>query len=160
MSGPGRVGLGYDIHRLAAGRRLVLGGVAIEHSAGLVGHSDGDVLLHAVMDAVLGAAGLGDLGSHFPSDDPRFAGADSLGLLRRIGSEIREAGYAVASLDATVIAEAPRLAGHVDAMRRSIADGLGVTPDRVSVKTKTNDGVGAIGAQDAIAALAVALATN
>jgi 2-C-methyl-D-erythritol 2,4-cyclodiphosphate synthase len=160
VSAPGRVGLGYDIHRLAAGRRLVLGGVAIEHSAGLVGHSDGDVLLHAVMDAVLGAAGLGDLGSHFPSDDPRFAGADSQGLLRQIGSKIREAGYTVVSIDATVIAEAPRLAGHADAMRRSIANGLGVTPESVSVKTKTNDGVGAIGAKDAIAALAVALATK
>src|SRR5881409_933390 len=128
---PQRVGLGYDIHRLAAGRRLVLGGVAIEHPAGLVGHSDGDVLLHAVADAVLGAAGLGDLGSHFPSDDPRYAGADSLDLLRRVGAKVREAGYAVVSIDATVIAEAPRVGAHVAAMRQAIARGLGLAADAV-----------------------------
>jgi 2-C-methyl-D-erythritol 2,4-cyclodiphosphate synthase len=155
-----RVGLGYDIHRLAAGRRLVLGGVAIEHPTGLAGHSDGDVLLHAVMDAVLGAAGLGDLGSHFPSDDPALKGADSQELLRQVGSKVREAGYAVVSIDATIIAEAPRLAARVGAMRQSIAQGLGVTPESVSVKAKTNDGVGAIGAGEAIAALAVALANK
>jgi 2-C-methyl-D-erythritol 2,4-cyclodiphosphate synthase len=157
---PQRAGLGYDIHRLVAGRRLVLGGVAIEHPTGLVGHSDGDVLLHAVMDAVLGAANLGDLGSHFPSDDPRFAGADSQELLRQVGSKVREAGYAVVSIDATVIAEAPRLGAHVAAMRQAIARGLGVTAETVSVKAKTNDGVGEIGAGEAIAALAVALASN
>lgn len=112
------------------------------------------------MDAVLGAANLGDLGSHFPSDDPRFAGADSQKLLRQVGSKIREAGYAVVSIDATVIAEAPRLGAHVAAMRQAIARGLDVTPETVSVKTKTNDGLGAIGAGEAIAALAVALATN
>ncbi|MDQ5831461.1 MAG: 2-C-methyl-D-erythritol 2,4-cyclodiphosphate synthase, partial [Actinomycetota bacterium] len=109
MTGP-RAGIGYDIHRLAADRRLVLGGVAIEHPTGLAGHSDGDVLLHALMDALLGAANLGDLGRHFPSDDPAYAGASSLGLLKRVGALIREAGFAVASLDATVIAQAPRLA--------------------------------------------------
>ncbi len=157
---PQRAGLGYDIHRLAAGRRLVLGGVAIEHPTGLVGHSDGDVLLHAVMDAVLGAANLGDLGSHFPSDDPRFAGADSQELLRQVGSKIREAGYTVVSIDATVIAEAPRVGVHAAAMRRAIARGLGLAPESVSVKAKTNDGVGEIGAGEAIAALAVALASN
>jgi 2-C-methyl-D-erythritol 2,4-cyclodiphosphate synthase len=157
---PQRVGLGYDIHRLAAGRRLVLGGVAIEHPTGLAGHSDGDVLLHAVMDAVLGAANLGDVGSHFPSDDPRFAGADSQELLRQVGSKIREAGYAVVSIDGTVIAEAPRLGAHVTAMRQAIARGLGLTPESVSVKAKTNDGVGEIGAGEAIAALVVALASN
>jgi 2-C-methyl-D-erythritol 2,4-cyclodiphosphate synthase len=157
---PQRAGLGYDIHRLAAGRRLVLGGVAIEHPTGLVGHSDGDVLLHAVMDAVLGAANLGDLGSHFPSDDPRFAGADSQELLRQVGSKVREAGYAVVSIDVTVIAEVPRLGAHVAAMRQAIARGLDVTLESVSVKAKSNDGVGDIGAGEAIAALAVALATN
>ena len=157
---PQRAGLGYDIHRLAAGRRLVLGGVAIEHPTGLVGHSDGDVLLHAVMDAVLGAVDLGDLGSHFPSDDPRFAGADSQELLRQVGSKIREAGYAVVSIDATVIAETPRLGAHVAAMRQAIARGLALTLESVSVKAKTNDGLGEIGAGDAIAALVVALATN
>ena len=157
---PQRAGLGYDIHRLAAGRRLVLGGVAIEHPTGLAGHSDGDVLLHAVMDAVLGAANLGDLGSHFPSDDPRFAGADSQELLRQVGSKAREAGYAVVSIDATVIAETPRVGAHVAAMRQTIAHGLGITAESVSVKAKTNDGVGEIGAGEAIAALAVALATK
>ena len=157
---PPRVGLGYDIHRLAAGRRLVLGGVAIEHPRGLLGHSDGDVLMHAVMDAVLGAALLGDIGSHFPSDDPRFAGAASEELLRHIGSKVREAGYAVASIDATVVAEAPRLGAHVPAMRQAIARGLGIAVESVSVKAKTNDGLDAIGAGEAIAAFAVAVATK
>lgn len=157
---PQRVGLGYDIHRLAAGRRLVLGGVAIEHPTGLVGHSDGDVVLHAVMDAVLGAANLGDLGSHFPSDDPRFAGADSKELLRQVGSKVREAGCSVVSIDVTVVAETPRLGAHVTAMRQVIAIGLGLATEVVSVKAKTNDGLGPIGAREAIAALAVALANN
>ena len=151
-----RSGIGYDIHRLAAGRRLVLGGVAIEHPVGLVGHSDGDVLLHAVMDALLGAANLGDLGRHFPSDDPAYAGARSSELLRRVGGLIRERGLRVASVDATVVAEAPRLAPHVQAMREAIAGALGVDADRVSVKATTNDGLGAVGASEAIAALAIA----
>ena len=151
-----RSGIGYDIHRLAAGRRLVLGGVAIEHPVGLVGHSDGDVLLHALMDALLGAANLGDLGRHFPSDDPTYAGAQSSELLRRVGGLIRERGLRVASLDATVIAEAPRLAPHVRAMREAIAGVLGVDADRVSVKATTNDGLGLVGAEEAIAALAIA----
>lgn len=156
MTGP-RAGIGYDIHRLAADRRLVLGGVAIEHPSGLVGHSDGDVLLHALMDALLGAANLGDLGRHFPSDDPEFAGASSLGLLKRVGALIREAGFAVASLDATVIAQAPRLAPHVGAMRDAIASALGIESGRVSVKATTNDGLGVVGSGEAIAALAIAL---
>lgn len=156
MSGP-RAGIGYDIHRLAADRRLVLGGVAIEHPTGLAGHSDGDVLLHALMDALLGAANLGDLGRHFPSDDPAYAGASSLGLLRRVSGLIREAGFAVASLDATVIAQAPRLAPQVGAMRDAIAGALGIESARVSVKATTNDGLGVVGSGEAIAALAIAL---
>jgi 2-C-methyl-D-erythritol 2,4-cyclodiphosphate synthase len=156
MTGP-RAGIGYDIHRLAADRRLVLGGVAIEHPTGLVGHSDGDVLLHALMDALLGAANLGDLGRHFPSDDPAYAGASSLGLLTRVGALIREAGLAVASLDATVIAQAPRVAPHVGAMRDAIAGALGIESGRVSVKATTNDGMGVVGSGEAIAALAIAL---
>ena len=152
-----RAGIGYDIHRLAADRRLVLGGVAIEHPTGLAGHSDGDVLLHALMDALLGAANLGDLGRHFPSDDPAYAGASSLGLLKRVGALIREAGFAVASLDATVIAQAPRLAPHVGAMRDAVADALGIESGRVSVKATTNDGLGVVGSGEAIAALAIAL---
>jgi 2-C-methyl-D-erythritol 2,4-cyclodiphosphate synthase len=156
MTGP-RAGIGYDIHRLAADRRLVLGGVAIEHPTGLAGHSDGDVLLHALMDALLGAANLGDLGRHFPSDDPAYAGASSLGLLKRVGALIREAGFAVASLDATVIAQAPRLAPHVGAMRDAVAGALGIESGRVSVKATTNDGLGVVGSGEAIAALAIVL---
>ena len=156
MTGP-RAGIGYDIHRLAADRRLVLGGVAIEHPTGLAGHSDGDVLLHALMDALLGAANLGDLGRHFPSDDPAYAGASSLGLLKRVGALIREAGFAVASLDATVIAQVPRLAPHVGAMRDAVAGALGIESGRVSVKATTNDGLGVVGSGEAIAALAIAL---
>ena len=152
-----RSGIGYDIHRLAADRRLVLGGVAIEHPTGLAGHSDGDVLLHALMDALLGAANLGDLGRHFPSDDPAYAGASSLGLLKRVGALIREAGFAVASLDATVIAQAPRLAPHIGAMRDAVASALGIESGRVSVKATTNDGLGVVGSGEAIAALAIAL---
>ena len=152
-----RSGIGYDIHRLAPDRRLVLGGVAIEHPAGLVGHSDGDVLLHAVMDALLGGAGLGDLGTHFPSDDPSYAGASSLGLLRRVASLVEDAGLVVASIDATVIAQEPRLAPRVGEMRAAIASAIGVDQGRVSVKATTNDGLGVIGAGQAIAALATAL---
>lgn len=151
-----RAGIGYDIHRLASARRLVLGGVAIEHPKGLVGHSDGDVLLHALMDAILGAANLGDLGRHFPSDDPAYEGARSVELLRRVGGLVRERGLTVASLDATVIAQAPRLAPHVQAMRETIAATLALDAERVSVKATTNDGLGVIGREEAIAALAIA----
>ena len=151
-----RSGIGYDIHRLAADRRLVLGGVAIEHPKGLVGHSDGDVLLHALMDALLGAANLGDLGRHFPSDDPAYAGARSVELLRRVGGLVRERGLTVSSLDATVIAQAPRLAPQVQAMRETIAKALDIVVDLVSVKATTSDGLGVIGAEEAIAALAIA----
>lgn len=158
MNGP-RVGFGYDIHRLAPDRRLVLGGVVLEHPTGLAGHSDGDVLLHAVMDALLGAAGLGDLGTQFPSDDPAYKGADSLALLRQVGALVRGAGYEVASIDATVIAETPRIAPHTARMREAIARSLGVGADTVSVKAKTNEGLGAVGAAEAIAAMAVALIT-
>ena len=156
MTGP-RAGIGYDIHRLAADRRLVLGGVAIEHPTGLAGHSDGDVLLHALMDALLGAANLGDLGRHFPRDDPAYAGASSLGLLKRVGALIREAGFAVSSLDATVIAQAPRLVPYIGAMRDAIAGALGIESGQVSVKATTNDGLGVVGSGEAIAALAIAL---
>ena len=152
-----RTGIGYDIHRLAPDRRLVLGGVAIEHPTGLVGHSDGDVLAHAVMDALLGAAGLGDLGRHFPSDDPAYAGADSMALLRQVAALVKDAGYAVASVDATVIAQAPRLAPHADAMRAGVARAIGIDAGRASVKATTNDGIGAVGAEQAIAAIATAL---
>jgi 2-C-methyl-D-erythritol 2,4-cyclodiphosphate synthase len=156
MTGP-RAGIGYDIHRLAADRRLILGGVAIEHPTGLVGHSDGDVLVHALMDALLGAANLGDLGRHFPSDDPLYAGVSSLGLLMRVSGMVGGAGFVVKSLDATVIAQAPRLAPHIGAMRDAIAGALGIEGGRVSVKATTNDGLGVVGSGEAIAALAIAL---
>lgn len=152
-----RSGIGYDIHRLAPDRRLVLGGVAIEHPKGLLGHSDGDVLVHAVMDALLGAGGLGDLGTHFPSDDPAYKGASSLGLLRRVAALLAGAGLVVLSVDATAIAEAPRLAPHTAAMRERIAEAIGVDAGRVSVKATTNDGLGVLGAGEAIAAIATAL---
>ena len=151
-----RAGIGYDIHRLAADRRLVLGGVAIEHPKGWTGHSDGDVLLHALMDALLGAANLGDIGRHFPSDDPAYAGARSTELMRKVGGLVRERGLSITSLDATVIAQEPRLAPHVQAMRDAIAKALDIGVDRVSVKATTNDGLGLVGAGEAIAALAIA----
>jgi 2-C-methyl-D-erythritol 2,4-cyclodiphosphate synthase len=151
-----RAGIGYDIHRLAADRRLVLGGVAIDHPKGCTGHSDGDVLLHALMDALLGAANIGDIGRHFPSDDPAYAGARSTELMRKVGGMIRERGLAIGSLDATVIAQEPRLAPHIQAMRDAIARALDIGVDRVSVKATTNDGLGVVGAGEAIAALAIA----
>lgn len=152
-----RSGIGYDIHRLAPDRRLVLGGVAIEHPKGLQGHSDGDVLVHAVMDALLGAGGLGDLGTHFPSTDPAYAGASSIELLRRVAALLSGAGLVAVSIDATVIAEAPRLAPHVAAMAERIAAAAGIDRGRVSVKATTNDGLGVLGTGEAMAALATAL---
>ena len=151
-----RTGIGYDIHRLVPDRRLVLGGVAIEHPTGLAGHSDGDVLAHAIMDALLGATALGDLGTHFPSDDPAYAGADSIGLLAEVATLVRDAGFRIGSVDASVIAQAPRLAAHLAGMRDRIAAALGVARDAISVKATTNDGLGIVGAGEAIAALATA----
>jgi len=152
-----RVGTGFDVHPFAPGRRLMLGGVEVPHEAGLAGHSDADVLLHAIMDALLGAAALGDIGQHFPSDDPRWDDADSRDLLRRVAAMVRQAGHAVANIDATVIAERPRIAPHVEAMRRAVAGAAGVDVERVSVKATTTDGLGANGRGEGIAALAVAL---
>ena len=152
-----RSGIGYDIHRLVPGRRLILGGVSIDHPTGLAGHSDGDVLAHAIMDALLGATALGDLGTHFPSTDAAYAGADSLRLMTRVAALIGDAGYRIGSVDASVIAQEPRLQGHVADMRDRIATALGVGRDAVSVKATTNDGLGIVGAGEAIAALATAL---
>jgi 2-C-methyl-D-erythritol 4-phosphate cytidylyltransferase/2-C-methyl-D-erythritol 2,4-cyclodiphosphate synthase len=152
-----RVGTGYDLHRLVEGRPLILGGVAIPFDRGLAGHSDADAVCHAVTDAVLGAAGAGDIGRHFPDADPAWRDANSLELLRRAMAIVRDRGYEVANVDVVVIAERPRLAGHVDAMRASVAAALGVAPDNVSVKGKTNEGVGELGAGLAIAVHAVAL---
>jgi 2-C-methyl-D-erythritol 2,4-cyclodiphosphate synthase len=152
-----RVGIGYDIHRFQEGRRLLLGGVEIEGEQGLGGHSDADVLLHAITDALLGAAGLSDIGHYFPPDDPTFAGIDSRELLARTVQMLGPLGYAVGNVDATVIAERPRLAPHIKAMRQRIADTLEVDESRVSVKATTNEGLGDIGRGEGIAALAVAL---
>ena len=151
-----RVGIGYDAHRFAEGRSLVLGGVEIPHDRGLHGHSDADVLLHAIMDALLGAAGLGDIGCHFPDTDETFRGASSVLLLAATCSLLEAAGFRAAQLDATVLAEAPRLAPHVDAMRARIAEALGIEPGCVGIKATTNEGLGWIGRGEGIAAVAVA----
>jgi 2-C-methyl-D-erythritol 4-phosphate cytidylyltransferase / 2-C-methyl-D-erythritol 2,4-cyclodiphosphate synthase len=155
-AGPVRTGIGYDAHRFASGRRLILGGVEIAHHQGLDGHSDADVLLHAIADAVLGAAALGDIGQHFPPSDERFHDADSQVLLCEAVRLAREAGWAPGNLDATVLAEAPRLAPHVSLMRERIAACLGLSQDAVSVKATTNEGMGSIGRGEGIAALATA----
>ena len=152
-----RVGLGYDVHRIAPGRPLVLGGVRFESEWGLDGHSDADVLLHAVGDALLGAAGLGDLGEHFPPSDPRWKDASSVDLLARIGTLLRERGAKVVNVDAMLVAEAPRVAPHRAAMCANIARALGVEPACVSVKATTNEMLGAIGRREGLAAMAVAL---
>jgi 2-C-methyl-D-erythritol 2,4-cyclodiphosphate synthase len=152
-----RVGLGYDVHRVRAGRPLLLGGVRFESDWGLEGHSDADVLLHAIGDALLGAAGLGDLGEHFPPGDARWKDASSLDLLARIATLLRERGASVANVDAMLIAEAPRLAPHRAAMCANIARALGVDTSRVSVKATTNETLGAIGRREGLAAMAVAL---
>ncbi|MGE0810312.1 MAG: 2-C-methyl-D-erythritol 2,4-cyclodiphosphate synthase [Immundisolibacter sp.] len=152
-----RIGHGYDLHALATGRRLVLGGVEITHDRGPIAHSDGDVLLHALADALLGAAALGDIGQHFPDNDPAYAGADSRVLLRRVVALVRAAGYAVANVDVTVLAQRPKLAPHRDAMRANIAADLGLDIGAVSVKATTTEGLGPVGREEAIAAHAVCL---
>lgn len=152
-----RVGIGYDVHRFADDRPLVLGGVAIPHERGLAGHSDADVLLHAIADALLGAASLGDIGRHFPPSDPRWAGVDSQMLLRSVADLLRKAGWSPVNVDATLIAEAPRIGPHTGAMRAAIAGCLGVNADAVGVKATTNEGMGFVGREEGIAALAVAL---
>jgi 2-C-methyl-D-erythritol 2,4-cyclodiphosphate synthase len=152
-----RAGIGYDIHPFERGRPLVLGGVRIEHEAGLAGHSDGDALAHAVIDALLGAAALGDIGTHFPSGDERYRDANSLDLLGAAARMVAEAGYRIANVDATVMAEQPRLASHIAAMRRTLAGALGTLEGIVSVKATTADGLGALGRGEGIAALAVVL---
>lgn len=152
-----RIGIGYDVHPFEKGRPLMLGGVHIEGEDGLSGHSDGDALLHAITDAILGASGLGDIGQHFPSDDPTYSGADSLELLRRVGALVKEIGYSVENVDATVIAERPRLQPFVERMRLRIASALGISEGQVSVKATTQDGLGAVGRGEGIAAMAVAL---
>jgi len=157
MNIPFRVGQGYDVHALTPGRKLVLGGVEIPHSQGLLGHSDADALLHAITDAILGGAGLGDIGGMFPDTASQWEGADSRALLRGAMDAVRKAGWQVGNIDATVIAQAPRIAPHVAAMRANIAADLGIDPGAVNVKGKTNERLGFEGRGEGIAAEAVAL---
>lgn len=152
-----RIGHGYDVHRLVEGRRCIIGGADIPFELGLDGHSDADVLTHAVMDALLGALALGDIGRHFPDTDPAYKGADSLALLRHVSALIREKGWQVGNIDATVLAQAPKLAPHREQMRGNIAAALGLPVSRVSVKATTEEGLGFTGSGEGIAAHAVAL---
>lgn len=155
-----RVGIGYDVHRLVEGRKLILGGVEIEHEVGLLGHSDADVLLHAISDALLGAAALGDIGKHFPDKDPQYKGISSLILLSHVGRLLTEHGYAVGNIDATIVAQAPKLAPHIDKMRVNIADALGIEVGQVGVKATTTEGLGFAGTKEGMASYAVALLVN
>ena len=152
-----RIGHGYDVHRLVEGRRCIIGGVDIPHEKGLLGHSDADVLLHAIMDAVLGAMAAGDIGKLFPDNDPAYKGADSLVLTRRVAEVMAERGYRLGNIDATVIAQAPKLAPHIPAMREKIASAFGVEVDRISVKATTEEKLGFTGSGEGIAAHAVCL---
>jgi 2-C-methyl-D-erythritol 4-phosphate cytidylyltransferase/2-C-methyl-D-erythritol 2,4-cyclodiphosphate synthase len=152
-----RAGIGYDLHRLVAGRPLILGGVTIPFERGLAGHSDADAVCHAITDAVLGAAAAGDIGRHFPDTDPRWKGASSVDLLRRAAAIVRERGLEIENVDASVIAERPKLAPYVDAMRANVSAALGIVLDRVSIKGKTNEGVGELGRGEAIAVHAIAV---
>jgi 2-C-methyl-D-erythritol 2,4-cyclodiphosphate synthase len=154
---PFRVGQGYDVHALVPGRALILGGVNIDSPVGLLGHSDADVLLHAITDALLGGAGLGDIGRHFPDTDPRYAGADSRVLLRAAREKLAVAGWRVGNVDATVIAQKPRLATYIDAMRSTIADDLGVPAAAINIKAKTHERLGFEGRGEGMAAQAIAL---
>lgn len=150
-----RSGIGWDSHRLVVGRPLILGGVTIPHDRGLVGHSDADVLTHAVIDALLGAAGLGDIGQHFPDTDPAFKDADSIDLLRDVVERAAAAGFEAVHADATVVMERPKLAPHREAIRASLAAGLGVPPEAVNVKASTGEGLGFVGREEGVAALAI-----
>jgi len=152
-----RIGQGFDVHRLVVGRKLIVGGVAIPFEKGLEGHSDADVLIHAVCDALLGAAALGDIGRHFPDTDPKYKNADSRMLLREVAGKLKQAGFSVANVDATLIAQAPRMAPHIPAMVANIAADLGIGSGQVNVKAKTAERLGAIGRGEGITAEAVAL---
>ncbi len=152
-----RIGHGFDVHAFAEGRKLIIGGVDIPHPRGLLGHSDADVLLHAICDALLGAAGLGDIGRHFPDSDPRFKGIDSRELLRHVAGLLQAEGWRIGNVDATIIAQAPRMAPHVETMRTHVAADLGVAVDAVNVKATTTEKLGFTGRSEGIAAEAVCL---
>ena len=152
-----RIGHGYDVHKLVEGRDLIIGGVKIEHTLGLLGHSDADVLLHAVSDALLGAAGLGDIGKHFPDTDPQYKGADSLKLLEIVAQRVREAGYRVSNIDVTMIAQRPKLRPHIEQMERNIAGAVGIDVSRINVKATTEEKLGFTGEELGMACHAVCL---
>ncbi len=152
-----RIGNGYDIHQLVPGRRLILGGVQLEHSLGLLGHSDADVLTHAIMDALLGALSLGDIGHYFPPTDPQWAGADSQVLLAKVAELIDSRGWQVGNIDAVVVAERPKLKPYLSEMRDRLATSLKISPDQISIKATTNEKLGPVGREEGIAAYAVAL---
>ncbi len=152
-----RIGMGYDVHRLAEDRKLIIGGVEIPYEKGLLGHSDADVLLHAIMDALLGAAALGDIGKHFPDSDPAYKGISSLELLSHVGGLIADEGYVVGNIDATIIAQEPKMRPYIDEMRKNIADTLDIDISQVNVKATTEEGLGFTGTKEGIASQAIAL---
>ncbi|MCR5388148.1 MAG: 2-C-methyl-D-erythritol 2,4-cyclodiphosphate synthase [Lachnospiraceae bacterium] len=152
-----RIGTGYDVHKLVEGRKCIIGGVDIPFEKGLLGHSDADVLCHAISDALLGAAALGDIGKHFPDTDPRFKGADSVKLLAEVGTLVYSKNYAISNIDATIIAQAPKMAPHLDKMRENIASALGLELDRINIKATTEEHLGFTGRGEGIAAQAVCL---
>jgi len=155
-----RVGMGYDVHRLVKDRKLILGGVEIPYEKGLLGHSDADVLLHAIMDALLGAAALGDIGKHFPDTDPAYKGISSLELLGKVGELLEEQSFLIENIDATIIAQAPKMRPHIDAMRENIARVLGITLEQVNVKATTEEGLGFTGSGEGISSQAICLLTS
>lgn len=155
-----RVGMGYDVHRLTADRKLILGGVEIPYEKGLLGHSDADVLLHAIMDALLGAAALGDIGKHFPDTDPAYKGISSLELLKKVGELLDERSFLIENIDATIIAQAPKMRPHIEAMRENIARVLGISAQQVNVKATTEEGLGFTGSGEGISAQAICLLTS
>ncbi len=154
------IGMGYDVHRLVEGRDLIIGGVKIPYEKGLLGHSDADVLLHAIMDALLGAAALGDIGKHFPDTDPKYKGADSVALLKEVGKMLAENHYLIENIDATIIAQAPKMRPHIDAMRQIIADALEIELSQINVKATTEEGLGFTGSGEGISSQAICLLTS
>ena len=155
-----RVGMGYDVHKLTEGRDLILGGVNIPWEKGLLGHSDADVLIHAVMDALLGAAALGDIGKHFPDTDPAYKGISSVKLLVHVAGLLKENGYAVGNIDATIIAQKPKMAPHIPQMRKNMAEALGITESKINVKATTEEGLGFTGSGEGISSQAICLLTE
>lgn len=152
-----RIGMGYDVHKLVDGRALILGGVTVPYEKGLLGHSDADVLVHAIMDALLGAAALGDIGKHFPDTDPKYKGANSIELLKHVGALLKKHQYKIGNIDATIIAQAPKLRPYIDTMNANIAEALGISTDQVSVKATTEEGLGFTGSGEGISAQAICL---